>query len=238
MGKKYPSFQEFLDIQRKQQPEKVNYQSPITRLGVVAGTYDFTAALVPVIFDGDSVARSIVAGTPCNIGDRVLAMSVGNTWEVVANANQAKNPGCVLMDTSGQGLAAAADAVILFETEVSDPYNFHSTVSNTGRITPTIPGVYTFNGVFAVPSRSGGYSLLSCIIRKNGNDIMLTRLDFAGSGGSKQIPISVTEYANGTTDYFELVGHQENASNVAVTLPNASGSLGARFECNYQRAVW
>jgi hypothetical protein len=149
-----------------------------------------------------------------------------------------ERPLCKVVQNTTQSIAHASGVLLLFDVEVVDTHGFHSTSSNTSRITPTVPGWYEFTGTFFVPSRSGGYSTLGIVVRKNGSAEIppwIRKTDQLDAG-SKSIQVSTTEQANGTTDYFALIVEQQNSGAGAVNTP-ASGSFCAVFECKFLRPL-
>lgn len=99
-----------------------------------------------------------------------------------------------------------------FDAEVVDTLNFHSTVSNRSRITPTVAGRYQcFGGVAWNTNNSSvvNNKYATCQFRKNGTQVL-------GSSPYGPVLLYQTAFAapmsftvatilvNGTTDYIEL----------------------------------
>lgn len=130
--------------------------------------------------------------------------------------------------TGTQTLAASTPVAINFDAEVIDPSGFHSTVSNTSRITPTVAGRYLLIGGVVLNtsvSTTEDYYIISQF-RKNGAQVLgsspYERSDLRHSGFV--VPMATTSgsmVANGTTDYFQLYGNT-NWSGGINTFSNAT----------------
>lgn len=142
-------------------------------------------------------------------------------WTYIADRTYRRPIGRINRPTA-QALADATWVAIQFTVEEYDTHGYHSTSSNTTRITPTQAGVYTFlgSGMFEAQA-TGTYS--DVFFRKNGTDHY--------SGGSR-VPILsgtsahggvafATIEMNGSTDYVELTLRQDSAGadNTNTTTP-------------------
>lgn len=128
-------------------------------------------------------------------------------------------PFCHVYQSSAatQIIAQNTPTALNFDAEVVDALNFHSTVSNTSRITPTVAGRYQcFGGVAWNTNNSAvvNNKYATCQFRKNGSQVLgsspygpvlLYQTAFAA-------PISFTVatiLVNGTTDYIQLWGNND-----------------------------
>ncbi|MFG2722719.1 hypothetical protein ACGFW5_31135 [Streptomyces sp. NPDC048416] len=112
------------------------------------------------------------------------------------------------------------------DTELLDPDGGHSTVTNTSRYTPTVPGVYMVFGSVGWPNTTAGDRRLQ--IGFNGSGVV-------GSGSSFDPVNAVTSgmqcfgrvTANGTTDYIEVMAGQASGGAMNTT----AGSIFTASMC-------
>lgn len=157
-------------------------------------------------------------------------------------------PVCKLVAQSAQSMADATAAALVFGagSEEIDTHSFHDETTNNTRITPTVAGVYWFDGEFFIAQMTQTGSAASALdfnFRKNGSTTITP-----GSRHSIGIitanPTSYTWPAhsqntgtyiecNGTTDYVEMMGRQD--SNGAVNT-NLSSQFSSVFQCHFVRS--
>ena len=116
-------------------------------------------------------------------------------------------PLTVLTNTTTQLVPNATFTAITYDTETTDTLNWHSTSSNTSRITPTISGFYlvSFNGV-----SNGAANRNISAIYKNGVSVAKTDI----STTTNALDITTVVSLNGTTDYVESFLYQANTTAV------------------------
>lgn len=149
---------------------------------------------------------------------------------IFASDPELSRPSVVLYSTSTQNVANLTNTEMTFNAEVLDSHNWHSTVSNTARITPTIPGYYDCLGMIAWAANVTGDR--NAQFRKNG-----ATLDGAPYGPVPALNGTVflfhggwavgTIFCNGTTDYISLWGNQNSGG----TLSTAYNSGGVSTYC-------
>lgn len=129
-----------------------------------------------------------------------------------------------------QSITSSLDTPITFTAEILDTINGHSSVSNTSRYTPTIPGYYRCIGQVAWGLVADA-TFRACHFRKNG-----ARVDGGPHGTeTNQNTASVlntvtTAWAtftmNGSTDYIELYGwHNRGSALSTAYTANVTNSL-------------
>jgi hypothetical protein len=142
-----------------------------------------------------------------------------------------------LVQQSAQSLANSTDAAILFGSgsEDIDTHNFHDVSTNTNRITPTVAGYYRLTGTvyFAASTAVTNYW---ANISKNGT-IQAPRSRMvlpatASASLARSLTVSLMLPANGTTDYFELIGQQ--TSGAALNTATGGGTASV-LECEFLR---
>jgi len=136
--------------------------------------------------------------------------------------------GCALYMDVNQSLTNNTVTNLNWGAEEFDTDAFHSTSSNTSRI--TIPsgkaGKYLFAWSVAYSANATG--IRETALRKNGTSISYQ--DFPVSSNASETNMTATYIANAAVaDYFELAGYQ----NTGGALDVRSGSNRAFFHCTY-----
>jgi hypothetical protein len=117
--------------------------------------------------------------------------------------------GCALTKSAAQSIATGAEVIILFDTEDYDTDAFHSTSSNTGRITiPTGKG-----GKYLVTAQITINSVGSATqggIKKNGADLYYVYTSaVAGTGQPAQVIVNFAQqFSLVAGDYIEVFAYQ------------------------------
>jgi hypothetical protein len=157
----------------------------------------------------------------------------GTVWQYYELYNASTNPAgasaagwypvpgsAVFMGTCGSftttnGVAADAGATGNLYTENIDPLGWHSAVTNTQRIIPTVAGVYRFssNAIFA--SNATGSRAASFF--KNAVRAFTTSNTAIGGGNDTPVGGSFVISMNGTTDYFVASYNQTSGGNLAMS---------------------
>ena len=116
-------------------------------------------------------------------------------------------PLTVLTNTTTQLVPTATFTAITYDTEIADTLNWHSTSTNTSRITPTIAGIYlvNFNGV----SNSAANRNISAIY-VNGASVAKTDV----STTTTALDVTAFVSLNGSSDYVESFLYQQNGTSV------------------------
>jgi hypothetical protein len=142
-----------------------------------------------------------------------------------------EKPSCILRNSIVLNVANNG-AVLTWDTEELDTHGFHSTSSNTSRITPNVAGWYRITSTVSWASNATGRR--ATVVYQNG----------ASKGNGSIIPGGVsgvaagvintnhtrTLYANGTTDYFEINAYQ-NSGGILAT----ASTLDTCFEVVFER---
>lgn len=131
------------------------------------------------------------------------------------------NAVCQVRMSAPQSLTSGSLTTLLFDTEDLDARTWHSTVTNTGRITPTVAGWYEATATGAMAS-DGDYTRLMLSLSKNGSATTPSRLiDFSPPTGTVAPGITLAGgliSLNGSTDYLEISARQTNTSAGANTI--------------------
>ena len=140
-----------------------------------------------------------------------------------------------IVATGAQSLADnTATAITFTDTDEIDTHAQHNPGVNPTRITPNVAGYYRFYGTVTFGSRAD-YVDVNAWFRKNGATNMAggQRNGFSGVTTSVQTCVAqATVLMNGSTDYVELIGQQNNGANVSQTL-NQSSQFSSALEWEY-----
>jgi hypothetical protein len=133
-------------------------------------------------------------------------------------------PSCLARHSISQSIASGSTFVALsFNTDLHDDHGFHSTVSNTSRLTvPTgYAGKYIVFANFAWTASATGRRWGA--IRYNGSEIKAHEVDFApGAAEACGFSLSVGPIALADADYVECGGYQSSGGSLSV-LADATG---------------
>jgi hypothetical protein len=190
-----------------------------------------TKALNPSTTLGDIEYRSSTANTNTRLG-------IGSTGQVLTVSG-----GVPVWATSGatfSGVAVSNSAAIsvpnttftalTFDTEQLDTDGYHSTVTNTSRI--TIPagktGKFSINGAVTWNANATGDRYLT--LRLNGNAIG-SQLHM-GTAAGKNFGIFETIYSLDAGDYIELFAYQASGGSLDVRCDDLA-TLTTRFQATY-----
>jgi hypothetical protein len=188
----------------------------------------------PMTTTGDTIYSSS-GSTPARLGigtaGQVLQVNSGATapeWATPAGGTPAF-VGCSVYKSANQSISNTTTTAITFDTELKDTDGFHSTSSNTSRM--TIPsgkaGLYLITGQINFASNASGYR--SGEVHKNGSLVaqafVLAPVTGGWTGGSVS---HIIELAVG--DYVELIAWQSSGGSLNV---NGGATYGAAFQIQY-----
>lgn len=120
-------------------------------------------------------------------------------------------------------VATGVGTALTFNTERYDTGNFHSTSSNTSRLTAPTAGLYTVGACVAWAGNATGVRAAS--LRVNGTDVIARELVDIDSATTHTHNVS-TEYQLAAGDYVEVVVAQDSGGNLNVT---ANGNYSPEF---------
>lgn len=173
---------------------------------------------------GQELAEAIEA-TVDSIDDRVSVLEPATTTKPIGRIEQ---------NTPQTGITDNTETAITFDTEDFDTAGYHSTSSNTSRVTPTLAGKYRVVGTVCLASASD-YVFVEAIIRKNGTTNMRGSTRVAAPVSTTVlVQVSGMVTMNGSGDYFELVMLADRSGNTA-TNTTVSGHRRSTLEWEYVR---
>lgn len=145
----------------------------------------------------------------------------------------ANPPACRVNRTTDQSINDSSGTIVLFTAERFDTASMHSTVSNTGRITFPVAGIYLveFNGLLQA---AADYSEIWFMIRLNGATDIARQMIGTVADSTSNIGLSLsTLYKFAANDYVEVLVFHDNSANAARNVLGSIGNYGAEFS-----AVW
>jgi len=192
-----------------------------------------TAAGDLVVGTGSGTYDNLPIGTTAQVLTADTTVSPYKVKWATPSAGSPTFVGCELRKSANQTISDATDAIVTFDVETFDTDNFHSTSTNTGRI--TIPagkgGKYRFSYTHRWFGNATGFRNTG--IKINGvsgasyNTVLnltSTRLVYNGS--------YVLDLAAG--DYVEMVVYQNSGGNLDLLYEEDSQlNAGVRFGCQY-----
>lgn len=133
-----------------------------------------------------------------------------------------------LVQMATQSLSDNTNTSITFGTgsTIIDTHDMHSESSNNTRVTPTVAGVYEARGALYMNTRSDYASLQAAISLNGAPQPSNSRHGPNDTSSSRSIHVApILLECNGSTDYIELIGAQDNTANASVsTVIVGSGS--------------
>lgn len=192
------------------------------------------------------MAYTIVTPVPGqNISASLFGQAVKNAINdldarvAVAEAFMTDRPIVRLVQQAAQSLTDNTHTALTFGTAatVIDSHNFHSESTNNTRITPTVAGWYEVSGSFATVA-GADYASLQSSIRLNGSNLAPdSRTGPNATSATRSIsagPVLVP--CNGSTDYIEIAGFQDNTANTARNT-SISGSTTSCLQAIFTRGL-
>lgn len=125
-------------------------------------------------------------------------------------------PVAVIYATVDQSIPNGAFADVNFDSEVFDRLDGHSTVSNTHRYTPPIPGIYEVRAGVSFVGHTVGFRAV--FITKNTAQ-QLGPDGSVGSPGTERATVNTVSIVtlNGTTDYVSATVYQDAGGPLSIT---------------------
>lgn len=155
----------------------------------------------------------------------------GTAWQYFELYNASTNPGgasaagwyplagnAMFYGTASRSTTTGVDYFVgatgYLYTEFIDPLGWHSAVTNTDRVTPTVAGVYRATNVMQPASNTSGTRNIQ--VRKNGNVIGGVG-SVASAGYTPELTTTVVTSMNGSSDYFTFYTAQSSGSTLTVS---------------------
>lgn len=174
----------------------------------------------------------------------MAAVEVGDPVTAEMLDRALRPPVVKLVQQSAQTLAYDTDTPITFgaSSEVLDTHNFHDTVTNNTRITPTVPGLYECRGILWLAADTTVAQIYASIFQNGSVATPRARLvmpiDSGGgvndltsaSAARTSMQISGFLSFNGSTDYAEFSGRFLRTTGTTTINTSIGGSFSSVFE--------
>jgi hypothetical protein len=194
--------------------------------GIAESLLDAKGDLI-VATAADTAAR-LALGTDGHVLTAASGESAGVKW---AAAPTPPFVGCVLHNTANFSISNNTDTKVTFSAEILDTDGFHSTSSNTSRI--TIPsgkdGKYLFFAWGAFAANGTGYRMLSFWKNNSVNNRFGQNQASVVSAtlNAQLVLLGVVDLV--ATDYVELVAYQNSGGSLNLL----GGAIDGQFGCYY-----
>jgi hypothetical protein len=134
----------------------------------------------------------------------------GSAWVAVAPSGGVSYAGCLVTGNASISCTNNADTLITWNTELFDTNNFHSTATNTGRITIPVAGKYQV--YFSHYISQGGAGERASSLFKNGTYYALTTKHASSTSVASVNTMSLTMDL-AVNDYLETKVFQDSGAN-------------------------
>jgi len=131
----------------------------------------------------------------------------------------------VYNSTNVSHATSGTNQAVTFNTERYDDAEYHSTSSNTSRLTIAQPGRYRVGGCLAFAANATGVRYAQ--LRVNGTTYIAIQGSVSMGGAVATILTVETDYEFAAADYVELVGYQDSG-----------GALNMTASANYSPEFW
>lgn len=120
-----------------------------------------------------------------------------------------ERPLCIVRNSVVQSVANNSVATPLtWDTEVVDTHGWHSTSSNTSRITPNVAGWIELTAIIHFAGNSTGRR--AAVVKLNGGTANYGEIKAAGSASGVSAFVTREIEVNGSTDYVEAFPFQDS----------------------------
>jgi hypothetical protein len=170
---------------------------------------DTTGMTNPMTTTGDTIYSSS-GSTPARLGigttGQVLTVSGGvPSWATPAGGSSFS--GARLWNTTTQNISNATNTAITFDSESYDTNTYHSTATNTSRLTVPSTGYYRLDAEILFDANATGGRFLS--IKKNNT----TEIAYVEVGAATQATVGTSvsiscQISATASDYFEVLAYQ------------------------------
>jgi hypothetical protein len=149
-------------------------------------------------------------------GDRIYAADIMELYNASVN-----RPLCILRRSTVFNVANNGAIIPSWDIEDEDQSNWHSTVTNTGRITPTKAGWIEISATVHFATNATGRRAVA--LRQNGAGVVYGGITAGSSNGAVSATATRPFEFNGTTDYVEVWAYQNSGG--ALDTADTTGTI-------------
>jgi hypothetical protein len=186
--------------------------------GGTSGTVTVTNSMATAI----TTAGDLIKGTGSGTFDRLGIGSTGQVLTVSGGAPSWATPaggasfsGARAYASGTQNINTATSTVLTWNSESFDSNSYHSTSSNTGRLTVPATGYYIINGLCMFNVNGTGVRIIEC---KKNNTTSVAYIEEAATtlaATASSVQFSAVVYAT-ASDYFEMIAYQNSGSTIST----------------------
>ena len=170
----------------------------------------------------------MTAYTEVAAGDDILAATIDDILRATLN----KPRGRIRQTTTQTGIVNSTNTALTFTTEDIDSHGYHSTSSNTSRVTPLLAGDYRVTGSLSLGGNTD-YTQVQVFLALNGTALApACRITPGATSQTLVIGTTAIISCNGSTDYFE-VWYQATRSGAGTTSTAVSAQFASALEWEY-----
>jgi hypothetical protein len=152
--------------------------------------------------------------------------SAGFPKKVLMNTITVPSTGCSVYQTTGTSITTATWTSVLFDTEEWDDDTWHSTSSNTDRITFNFTGRAVLVGTY--DSNTTANATFGIRFKRNGTTVIANMVHATGSSGVNQVVGFAKEVSITSGDYITMEVYQASGGSVTSGTGIAGTSFSAR----------
>ncbi len=179
-----------------------------------------------VSIDVPATASTYTLTAPAKTGTIITSADANTVTQAMVQTGFAGNgPAFSVYRNGAQNLTNAGYTKINFEIEDFDTANCFDNTTNY-RFTPNVAGYYLISLAVACQMPGGSASTLIGLIYKNGSAVAQQYQTSSGVNNTYASNISKLIYMNGTTDYIEGYGYQNNGADRAIAGGNQTYMTG------------
>lgn len=127
--------------------------------------------------------------------------------------------GARAFNSAAQTVATSSETALLFDSEEFDTDDYHSTATNTSRLTIPVSGYYSISGSIRFDTNTTGYRQIS--IRADGTNFLTRETASPVSGTPTRLNIGIVACYLAAGSFVELMALQNSGGDLGVGIAGA-----------------